>query len=210
MQASYFNNSRPEVARFLPERYSKVLEVGCGEGCFRANLADGCEYWGIEPDEAAAGVASSRLDKVLRGDFDSLYASLPDNYFDLLVCNDVIEHLPDPAGFLLRVTAKMKPGSHIVGSVPNVRQIDNLIELLVFKDWKYRDSGVLDRTHLRFFTQKSLKRVLLQSHLIAVEIEGINSSVSFGSVKGVLKAILTMILGPDTKFLQFGFRVRTR
>jgi SAM-dependent methyltransferase len=209
MSDTYYQNVRPEVAAFLPASYTRVLEVGCGEGLFRRNLRPDCEYWGIEPFAPVAANAAGRLDKVITGTFDDAFAQLPDGYFDLVICNDVIEHMVDHDAFLARIKTKMAPGARIAGSIPNVRYFPNMMALLLRKDWMYVDAGILDRTHLRFFTEKSLARTLTDNGYIVEKIHGIND-IGFrpNSLANLVKLFLMCFIGRDTRFMQFGFCVK--
>ena len=191
----------------LPEQYSKVLEVGCGEGNFRINLSQENEYWGVEPIEASARKASKKLDKVLIGTFNEMFDQIPDDYFDLVICNDVIEHMTDHEEFFQSIKKKIKKEGCLVASIPNVRYILNLIELLVRKDWEYKDSGILDRTHLRFFTEKSLKRTIIDSGFEIDQFKGINIYRS-GGVKRYFFNVVFMLLGQDARYMQFGIRIK--
>lgn len=213
----YFSNARREVAEFLPkmDRELCVLDIGCGTGNFRKNIAVNCEYWGIEPDQAAAEIASSKLDKVLVGTFRQVFEALPNNYFDCVICADVIEHMKNEGWFLQEIKSKMKVEAVIVGSIPNVRFITNLLRLLIWKDWKYVDSGILDSTHLRFFTEKSLIRTLGLNGYLIEEIRGINKvGVNRKSLRNLIVSIglvaFSYLLGRDSSYLQFGFRVKQR
>jgi len=96
----YYQGSRPDTAQLLPPKYTKVLEIGCGDGGFAANL-QGCVVWGIEPVLKVAELAQQKMDKVLVGTYESVYNELPDEFFDVVVCNDVIEHIKhiDPGYF---------------------------------------------------------------------------------------------------------------
>jgi len=173
-EQAYYQHERREVADFIPERYSKVLEVGCGEGGFRACVTKPCEYWGVEPCLGAADIAREKLDKVLMGRFDEVFSQLPENYFDLVICNDVIEHMEDHDHFLNAIRNKLCEGGAVVGSVPNVRFWKNLRNLVLRKDWRYTDQGILDRTHLRFFTERSFKRSLAENGFKLKSMAGIN------------------------------------
>lgn len=225
---SYYQGARPEVAPFLPDNYSRVLEIGCGNGAFRQLMTDNCEYWGVEPVEAAAQEADQRLDKVLHNTFDEAYAQLPNHYFDLVICNDVIEHLPDHEQFFRKIREKMAPGGQIIGSVPNVRYYKNLFALLVTKDWRYTAKGILDSTHLRFFTKKSLLRSFRANGFQAERLQFINSAVylkrkyctsalkttanivkfAFRFSGFLLFDIVTLGHSSDIKYAQIGFRFR--
>jgi len=205
----YYKGVRTEVANLLPKKYYRVLEIGCGEGGFRKNLLNKNEYWGIEPHVEVISIAMSRLDKVLNGLFDEVYNELPDNYFDLIICNDVIEHMIDHHEFYKKIKIKCSEGAYMLGSIPNVRYIVNLIDLLIHKNWEYKNEGILDKTHLRFFTFKSIKNDFKKHNFIVEELYGINPYVmkirNFYDLKLFL---FSQILGKDTKYMQFAFKIK--
>ncbi len=212
--ADYYQNTRLEVLQLVPSEYRTVLEIGCGAGAFAAQLSRDAEIWGVEPNDEAAARAAARLQRVLHGPYDAMQSELPEQYFDLVICNDVIEHVADEVAFLTSIRRKLRPGGHLVGSVPNVRFVKTLAALLFAKDWRYQDSGVLDRTHLRYFTGKSLRRTLRAAGFEVRLFRGINSA--FGQIQGtksLLKAIgtLAVVLATfgwwyDIQFQQWGFR----
>lgn len=204
----YSPNLRPEVAEFLPAKYQKVLEVGCSYGTFRQNLKLPNEYWGVEPNEVVAKVATANLDHVFTGLFEEVLHQLPNEYFDLVICNDVIEHMADPDSFLESIKSKMVSNASLVGSIPNVRHISNLKSLLIAKDWQYEEAGILDRTHLKFFTEKSLKNLFTQHHYRIETIRGINDISSRAFFPRLFAKLLYLILGNDIRFIQIGFRVK--
>jgi 2-polyprenyl-3-methyl-5-hydroxy-6-metoxy-1,4-benzoquinol methylase len=206
---SYYTNHRAEMVPFLPSQYSKVLEIGCGEGLFRNNVNPAAEYWGLELSPGAAKTAAGRLSRVLVGTFDEKFQELPDGYFDLVICNDVIEHMHDHEEFLRKIQYKMIAGSFLIGSVPNVRYIYNLQDLLLRKDWHYASEGVLDRTHQRFFTARSLHRVFREQRFQVERLEGINGNYQLNGIKHrLLDGIMTLLLGADIRYLQFAFALR--
>lgn len=206
---AYYQNERPEVTQFIPDDYSRVLEVGCGEGNFRTHLSKSCEYWGIEPCREAAESAANKLDKVLVGRFDQLIDKIPENYFDLVICNDVIEHMEDHDFFLSEVRRKLSDDGIISGSVPNVRFWKNLRNLVLRKEWCYTDEGILDRTHLRFFTEKSFKRALNENGYKLLLFSGINGWRSrYYSPRKILASLAIAVLGDDLRYRQFGFCVQ--
>lgn len=211
----YSHHRRPEMVSLMPslDQPLRILEVGCGTGTFRDYVAEGGEYWGIDPARQVSDEANQRLDRVMIGTFDEVFPLLPDEYFDCVVCNDVIEHMSDENAFLQNIKQKLAPGGCIVGSIPNVRYVTNLWELLAARDWQYRDAGILDRTHQRFFTQKSLLRTLKKNHYRIEHFGGINNL--FAEKRGpkawlrtLPTMLLSLILGNDTRYLQFAFRIR--
>ncbi len=175
----YRDQPRPDMHRFLPLDTTgfKILEIGCGEGVFAASIANASEVWGIEPYAPAAAVAAERLHKVFSTDFEAAKPALPEGYFDLVVCNDVIEHMPDADRFLHSVQDLMTAGSWLVASVPNARYYKNLYDFVIGRDWRYQDAGVMDRTHLRFFTMRSLRRTVENAGLRIEMFEGMNGGI---------------------------------
>ena len=174
MDQGYFANDRQDMLPFVPARRSRVLDVGCGEGRFSGSLPGVEEIWGIEPSSAAR-VAMGRMTRVLNSTFDEAELELPKQYFDLVICNDVIEHMPNHSRFLSSIGQYIAPGGMMIGSIPNVRYYNNLFQYMIEKDWYYTDSGILDRTHLAFFTQKSLRRTLEQHGFEVVRLTGIHT-----------------------------------
>jgi len=204
----YYQGSRPEVASLINHAPKRVLEIGCGDGSFRSLLKGQFEYWGIEPFSEAAELARKNIDKVFNSTYDEAFSELPDNYFDLIICNDVIEHLVDHDSFFKSIKIKMAEGARIVGSVPNVRHLSNLISLIFKKDWNYQDDGILDRTHLRFFTEKSLKRTVHQHNYELEHLEYLKIiKPRIHPPRRLFYNILIIFLGKDTRPLQFGFRI---
>lgn len=179
-QENYFDFERLEMLEFLPKEIGKSIEFGCSNGHFSKFVKDNynCESWGVDFDEIAIEVAKTKLDKVICGDALEAIEQLPDSYFDCLICNDLIEHLPDPLMFLRNVSRKMKSGASLVCSIPNVRYWKNTWDFLIKKDWKYEDAGILDYTHNKFFTFKSISRLLSDAELSNIQVTGINRTKS--------------------------------
>jgi 2-polyprenyl-3-methyl-5-hydroxy-6-metoxy-1,4-benzoquinol methylase len=147
-----------------------------------------------------ADKARSRLDKVIVGGIEE-QPGLPDGYFDCIVFNDVLEHLVDPWTVLRSIKVKLKSGGCVVASIPNVRHFSNLRQLILEKEWRYMDCGVLDRTHLRFFTEKSIRRMFEDCGYNLCSIDGIVER-PFPWTLGLLNRILFNSLR-DTEYLQF-------
>ena len=137
----------------------RVLDVGCGFGALGKEFRHrGFEVWGIERDPKATALASERLDQVIVADLADralLDAKLSGNQFDVIVFSDVLEHMLDPRGVVLTFLPYLAPAGRVIISVPNVANWQTRLGLL-FGRFTYRDTGVLDRTHLRFFTQRSI------------------------------------------------------
>ena len=205
---NYYQNRRPEIYGMIPESAQKVLEIGCAAGGFRLNFPEEVEYWGVEPVREAADQARQKNIKVLCGTYDDVCGQLPTAYFDVVVCNDVIEHVADPEAFLVSLKDKLAPNGVLVGSIPNVRFWGNLINLLVRRDWKYEESGVLDRTHLRFFTAKSFRRLMHDAGYELEKMAGIESKRM--KILKVLFSPFLVFTGFDVCDMQFMFKSKCK
>jgi 2-polyprenyl-3-methyl-5-hydroxy-6-metoxy-1,4-benzoquinol methylase len=171
----YYGHGRENMVRFIPESATHILEVGCASGMFGEKIKARQQvfYWGIEPDIAAAEVAKTKLDKVTVGFFDHHFDAA-EMKFDCVVFNDVLEHMEDPWGALKLACSLLKNGGVVVASIPNFLYWPSLKGIIFGKDWKYQDSGTLDRTHLRFFTRKSMIRMFNECGCEIANMEGIN------------------------------------
>lgn len=212
----YYQHTRPEVAAFLPSTLGKALEIGCGEGSFSIHLKGAEEYWGVEPVAEVAERAKEKVPtRVLTGIYDDAHPELPDDYFDLVICNDVIEHMTSHDDFFEKIQQKLKPGGCLVGSIPNIRYLPVLVGLLLRRDWKYEESGVMDRTHFRYFTSKSLQRSFREHGFEIQRFEGINNisevketpKMALRSLFLKIFDLLTLKTQNDTLYQQFAFRV---
>ncbi len=154
---NYYTFSRPEVRALIDPNAARVLDVGCAEGVMGGELKAslGAEVWGIEFVPEAAERAKQRLDRVLVGTVEENLDKLPDGGFDAVIFADVLEHLVDPGTVLARMRRKLSPRGEVIASVPNVRHW-SVLKGLIEGRWDYRDAGILDRSHLRFFTRASL------------------------------------------------------
>jgi O-antigen biosynthesis protein len=156
----YFSCPRTELVPLVPRKALRVLDIGCGEGGFAQSLRAArqpsrLEIVGVELCEGPAQRAASVLDTVIVGNVEQL--DLPyEEYFDCVVLADVLEHLIDPWRLVRRVRRFLRRDGHVVASIPNVQHWAVLAGLMV-GNWEYCDFGVMDRTHLRFFTRKSIK-----------------------------------------------------
>ncbi|MEX2196740.1 MAG: bifunctional glycosyltransferase/class I SAM-dependent methyltransferase [Thermoleophilaceae bacterium] len=160
---SYFEFDRPELRSLVPAAARRVLDVGCGAGALGAALKRerDVEVIGLEGFEDAAARARGRLDGALCMDLDGV-EELPfeRGAFDAIVFGDVLEHLRDPHRLLRALRPYLAPGGVIVCSIPNVRHWTVLFPLLVQDRWRYEDAGLLDRTHIHFFTLEEIGHML--------------------------------------------------
>jgi len=208
----YYGRPRREMVSRVPREAALVLDVGCGAGAFGAGLkAEWAQagrplvVWGIEMDPVAAARATEVLDRVVIGEAGAMLANLPAGRFDVVILNDILEHVIAPEDLLRGIRPLLSPGGRIVSSVPNVRHFPNVVNLVVHGRWDYTDEGILDRTHLRFFTRSSMLSLFAECGFAVESVEGINPT---GSWKFKLVNLLTLGKWSDMRFLQFAIRAR--
>lgn len=202
-ERKYYELERPEMLGYVPDHAATLLDVGCGEGWFAKVAAEqkDLEAWGVDFNEQSIDVASGILHKALCGDINQLLTDIPDNYFDCIVFNDLLEHIMDPYKLLVDIKKKLSPEGVIVASIPNLRYFRVLGQLLLKKDFKYAKKGVLDETHMRFFTQKSINRMFEEAGYHVQTLDPLNKSSSF---KPLLAQLFTLgIAGSDIAYTQF-------
>jgi 2-polyprenyl-3-methyl-5-hydroxy-6-metoxy-1,4-benzoquinol methylase len=161
---TYYRHVRQEVLPHLPpgghSGTLRVLEVGCGAGSTLARIRE------LRADAWVAGVEVVRLESPLYArldhfeclDIETGLPAIEPGSIDVLLCLDVLEHLRDPQQILARLATLMRPQGLLIASLPNLQYIKVSLPLL-FGRFDYTDEGVLDRTHLRFFTRRSALRL---------------------------------------------------
>jgi 2-polyprenyl-3-methyl-5-hydroxy-6-metoxy-1,4-benzoquinol methylase len=159
--ADYYVAERSELVAFGRRQghFANALDIGCASGIFGENLLrEGvvriCD--GIEPFGDAAQAASLRLRRVWHGTLESVAGEVPWPQYDLVCMADVLEHLVDPWAVLRQLRERTNPGCCLLLSVPNVRHYKISMPLLFKGEFRYTDQGIMDRTHLHFFTRESL------------------------------------------------------
>lgn len=174
--ATYPFSGREEMLAFVPAGARTVLDVGCGPGGFGAALrrADPTRtVWAVEVSPDAVAEARPHYDRIIAGAFPEALAGA-ERRFDCIVFNDVLEHLVDPWATLRATVPHLGPGGTVVASIPNVRNIRVVADLVLRGRWTYTDLGVLDRTHLRFFTARTIRDLFADSGFAVERLQGIN------------------------------------
>ena len=145
----------------VPTESRRILEVGCGAGAFATLLKQQAPerfIVGIEPEATALRQATGTIDIPLEGLLGEV--DLGTEPFDLVIMNDVLEHMVDPWSALTTAYAALRPGGSVLISVPTVRSLSVLRPLIVSGSFSYQDQGMLDRTHLRWFTSRSIQEAV--------------------------------------------------
>ncbi len=154
---SYFSNVRNDVVGLVPYGTSNVLEIGCGAGYTLAHLKRlGKASFIVGIDLVDLG-QDKILDEFICGDVEREIDHLPfdEGFFDVVICADVLEHLIDPWVFVKKLHRYIKRNGLLIASIPNIREIKTLYQIVIKGDFKYVDAGILDRSHLRFFCKKN-------------------------------------------------------
>ena len=159
------HSSHSVILDWLGEgRGRRVLDIGAADGLLARHLGErGWQVTGIESDPALAEAGARHCVTMIRADLNTAPPDLADT-FDAIVYADVLEHLVDPLGVLLRLNRTLVPGGAVVVSIPNVAHLWVRFSLLAGR-FPYGDRGILDRTHLRFFTERSLQALLREARL---------------------------------------------
>lgn len=163
---SYYSHTRTELLEHIPRSARRLLDVGCGEGKTAAAarlMYPGLEVSGLEFAEEVIPIAAMKLDRIIRADLNSV-TELPvaPGYFDVMIFADVLEHLLDPERTLLNLLPYLATDGLIIVSVPNVKHWSVLAPLLASDRFEYTDAGLLDRTHVHFFTLHEAHSMLLR------------------------------------------------
>jgi len=161
---SYYGRERREIEPLLPANIGRVLEIGCGAGGtlrWLKQSGKAAQAYGLEYVPEAAAKAAEVADAVQSGDIEA--TGIPfDGQFDAILCLDVLEHLRDPWSVVQSLRQRLAPGGTLIVSVPNVRHHSVTLPLLLQGQFRYQPAGILDRTHLRFFTRESARDLLEQ------------------------------------------------
>lgn len=169
-----YANPRPEVTALIPPSAHRLLDVGCSSGVMGAALAGrGHDVVGIEYDAGLAAQARTRLPVVHTGDVEAMAAAgtpVDGGPFDAVVFADVLEHLRDPWTVVEWGERQLAEGGCMVISVPNIRHLETFVALGLRRRWPYKDVGIFDRTHLRFFARQNLPDLLGSTGLHIVEL----------------------------------------
>lgn len=201
--------TRDDLAALVPS-VNRVLDVGCACGGLGLTLKNnGIPFVaGIEYDRNAAIDAQTVLDQVWVADAVQIQLPYPDGWFDAIIFADVLEHLADPMQMFQKLLPNLKENGYVIASIPNVGHAEILNSLLQ-GNWTYQEAGILDRTHLRFFTFVEITRLFEQAGL-QIEFVGMiqDSTPELDQLIHELGAVVAQMklpsFGPD-----FGERSRT-
>jgi 2-polyprenyl-3-methyl-5-hydroxy-6-metoxy-1,4-benzoquinol methylase len=199
----YFNNPRIDLIGLIPKNENnKILEIGTGSGdtlieIKKLKLAK--EVVGVELMKLTdSQQENSEIDKLIIGNIENIELDLPREYFDVIICGDVLEHLVDPWNVLKKLHKHLKQNGILIISVPNFREYHILYKILILADFRYSDQGILDRTHLRFFCKKNIISLLTSTMYTPISIHPI---FKLGKAQSTKKIVDMLTFGLIRDFL---------
>ncbi len=156
----YFSLQRDNLFRLICDKQGiNILDIGCGVGRLGSRLKQlGNAVYGIEINSEAATAAASVLDRVCCGDVEKMELDYPEGFFQVMIMGDILEHLIAPWNTLKRLRSYLADNGIIVASLPNIQYFPILFGLLLGR-FQYTSQGILDWSHLRFFTTREAKRL---------------------------------------------------
>lgn len=207
-ESAYFSNVRMDIISLLPaDPRQKILEIGAGAGntlLFIKENKLAAEVRGIElmdipnSNQQHPSIDKFQIANIEKDDIDS-----PKEYFDVIICADVLEHLIDPWTVVDKIAKYLKPNGKLIVSIPNIREMKTMFALFFKADFKYDPAGgILDKTHLRFFCKKNIRQLLTTpalepvyctpNFLLKVVTEGRKRRIINLLTFGLLKDLLTV------------------
>ena len=196
------NNNRYESTGLLisfMKKNKKLLDVGCGTGTITSTLRDALslDVVGVEPHPERAEQARTEGLNVITGVYDQTFAKRNEK-FDYILFADVLEHLVDPAEMLREVKNSLAPDGRVLASIPNVAHWTVRAQLL-FGNFNYKPTGIMDATHLRWFTRRSVRHLF---EAAGYEVEDIRGAA--GGWMGVYRYTPFRFLPQDQKSFVLG------
>ena len=175
---AYYNQEKPFLFHLIPDGPNVIMDCGCAAGRLGKKLLDlnkASEVIGVEIFEPAAREAMKVYSRVHIGDIEHMDLNYKE-YFDIVICGDILEHLKEPRKLVQQVHHMLKCNGLLICCVPNIRYWRIWRDVIVKGDFRYTAEGILDQTHLRFFTSRSLKRMLTEASF-AVDYCGMKLAV---------------------------------
>ena len=211
----YYTWARHEIIDLITHEYDqkiKVLEVGCGMGATLAKIQymwPEAEVFGIELVDSVAAVAANYLN-VIQGDIEKMEMPYQKFQFDYIIMADVIEHLYDPESAIKRLLPYLKKDGVFLFSIPNFMHVSAMLPLLQGK-MEYQDAGILDYTHIRFFTLESIHKLLASCGLIIDKLSCTLSGDMTTQEKEMLEALVKIPgIASEEMFQVYQYIVKAR
>lgn len=207
-QFGYFSNVRLDLLELIPKKYrnGNLLEVGAGSGgtlLFAKQNRYASKVTGIDIQSINHSYQShSEIDQFVIGNVEQDDLFFTQQPFDVIICGDVLEHLIDPWYTVQKLKSYLSKDGVIIASIPNFREIATLTNICFKGDFKYQESGILDKTHLRFFCKKNIEELFIHN---GFQIISIRNSLKYN--RGKREFFNKLTLGVFENFLTVQYHV---
>lgn len=196
---------RDRFLSLVPVDARRILDVGCADGGLSATLRQkGTEIVGLEKNEDSCEKARARLSRVFLADIEKFDLPYPNKYFDCILYADILEHLVEPLALLKKHRDYLSADGCVVASIPNIRYYKAIFRLAIGGVWDYPDGGILDESHLRFFTLTNIKELFAGAGYEIVDI-GRNIVAARG-----FRVLNFLLFGRLNDFLTYQYYIKAR
>ncbi len=205
--ADYYSGIRTELVDFFDDgkKGLKVLEIGAafGETLFylkEKGIAE--EAIGIDLFEDKNIENYKQIDRFIFGNIEEIDLPEYENYFDVILLPDVLEHLIEPQDALEKVHKYLNNEGQVIVSMPNIRHYSAFVKIFIKGDFSYEESGIFDYTHRRFYCKKNIKELLESANFKTLKIE---SSIKRYKGKSAAKILNKITLGAFEEFFSYQY-----
>lgn len=209
---TYERRNLIEIMGEIPQPDVKILEIGCGMGAtlgYLKNKYPDALVYGVELEEEVALMAGKYLPGIISGNIEQMELPYPEGFFDYIIFADVLEHLHNPEQILHNVGRYLNPSGSVLASIPNMMHYSVILELLR-GNFTYRESGILDRTHLHFFTLNEIMAMFGRCGYEIETITGSSQNTKMGEETAALYEALLKLPGiaPEYNFQTYQYLVK--
>jgi 2-polyprenyl-3-methyl-5-hydroxy-6-metoxy-1,4-benzoquinol methylase len=208
----YYSNIRLDLIRLIPKNNElKVLEIGAAYGETLSYL----KQTGLAKEVIGVDLFKDEqhperykpVDEFIFGDILNIDMSKYDNYFDLILLPDVLEHILDPLPVLEKVKKMIKKDGELVISIPNIRHYSAFVKIFVKGNFEYQDSGIFDFTHLRFYCKSDMTKLIQKAGFTITLTEGSIKNFQGRSLAKILNIITFGVFEPFLS-IQYFFKIK--
>lgn len=197
--SEYYDSERSELLELVPLNAINILDIGCGNGKFGRLIKkrQECQVYGIELNKEAAEEALKNIDFIYQGSVNDSLKNLKENFFDCIIMADVLEHLLNPFDLLIELKKYLNESGLFLISIPNFCHY-MVFEKIIFNEFKYYKSGILDNTHINFFSKEKLINFLIKQGFF---IDSFSSAKSNDQINGEIINIFKQYDIPTDSFI---------